>query len=74
MSVTRRDDAPSRSVTEVGPGDYIKIGSHWKRIHENSAQGSRAPRNWTILTEDGMAFGEWRINRFAKAEDMRPRS
>lgn len=74
MSVTRRDDAPSRSVTEVGPGDYIKIGSRWKRVEANSAEGASHLRSWSVRTEDGMIHDMWSINRYAKAEDMQERS
>lgn len=65
-----RLSAPSRSVTEVGPGDYVKIGRRWERISANSAQGTeRAPREWTVHTDNGR-YGMWSINRYAKAEDL----
>lgn len=70
----RRHDAPDRSVTDVGPGDYVKIGSHWERIAHNSAHGAeRTPRDWTVRTEGGSSYGMYNINRYAKAEDMERR-
>lgn len=65
-----RPDAPSRSVTEVGRGDYVKVGSRWERIESNSAAGApRTPRDWTVQTEGG-TYGMYGINRYAKAEDL----
>lgn len=62
---------PSRSVTEVGPGDFVKVGSQWERIVSNSAHGAqRTPREWTVTTERG-SYGMYSINRYAKAEDMK---
>lgn len=70
----RDTSAPSRSVTDVGPGDYVKIGSHWERIRSNSAHGAeQTPRSWTVTTEGGGSYGMYGINRYAKAEDMRER-
>jgi hypothetical protein len=66
-----RPDAPSRSVTDVGPGDYVKIGRSWEKITSNSAHGAeRTPRDWTVRTEDGGSHGMYGINRYAKAEDL----
>lgn len=73
--ITRKPDAPpSRSVAEVGPGDYVKIGSRWERIAHNSAAGAeRTPRDWSVRTESGASYGMWSINAYAKAEDMEQR-
>ncbi len=66
-----KSDAPSRSAMDVGPGDYVKIGSQWKRISANTAAGAeRTPRNWTVTTEDGGSYDMWSINRYAKREDL----
>lgn len=62
-------DAPPRTVTDVGPGDYVKIGSHWEKVEHNSAHGAESPRDWTVRTERG-AHGMWGINRYAKAGDL----
>lgn len=68
---TRRSDAPSRSATDVGPGDYVKIGSSWQKIASNSAHGAeRTPREWTVRTEGGGSHGMYGINAYAKHEDM----
>lgn len=64
-------DAPSRSVTDVGKGDFVKIGTQWREIHSNTAAGAqRTPRNWTVTTTDGGSHGMHGIRRYAKAEDM----
>jgi len=66
-----KEGAPSRGVTEVGPGDYVKIGSRWERITSNTAQGApHTPRSWTVQTEGGGSYGMYRIDRYAKAEDL----
>lgn len=64
-------EASSRSVTEVGPGDFVKVGNEWKAIRSNTAYGAeRTPRNWTVTTEDGGVYDMWGINLYAKAEDL----
>ena len=69
-----KDQSSSRSVTDVGPGDYVQIGSRWKKISSNSASGaSHTPRSWTVTTEDGGGYGMFGINRYAKAEDLEDR-
>lgn len=61
----------ARSVTEVGPGDYVKIGNVWKPITTNTAWGdSLTPRTWTVTTEDGERYDMWSINAYAKREDI----
>lgn len=61
----------SRDVTEVGRGDYVKIGQHWKKIEANTASGQvRTPKSWTVRTTDGAEYGMFQINRYAKAEDI----
>ena len=50
-------DTPVRSVTEVGPGDFVKVGKEWRRIAINTAEGS-------MLDEIG-------IDLYAKAEDLK---
>ena len=74
--VTRRADAPGRDVTDVGPGDYVKVGSRWERIESNSAHGAERAHDawpWTVRTENGRSYGGFSINRYAKAEDMETR-
>lgn len=66
-----KNDAPSRSVTDVGPGDYVKIGTQWKQISSNSAEGaSHTPRHWDVKTTDGGSYGMFNVNRYAKKEDI----
>ncbi len=72
----RRKDAPNRSVTEIGSGDYVKVGSRWERVVSNSDHGAAQPQrdgNWRITTESGRTITGWSANRYAKAEDMEPR-
>ncbi len=70
--MTLKSDAPTRSVMHVGPGDYVKIGSEWRRISSNTAFGDeRTPRSWTVTTEDGRNYTMFDINLYAKAEDLR---
>jgi hypothetical protein len=58
------------SVTEVGPGDYVKIGSQWKEIRTNSAHNAPyTPREWTVTTTDGQTHGMFGINAYAKKEE-----
>ena len=65
-----RSDAPSRGIGEIGTGDFVKIGSEWKEVSFNSAQGTRLPKSWTIRTTDGGSYDMFDVNRYAKAEDM----
>ncbi len=68
-----KNNTPTRSVTDVGAGDYVKIGQRWTKIASNSAAGSPAtPRNWEVKTEDGGQYGMYNINLYAKAEDLEP--
>lgn len=72
MSETRpRPYAPTRSVHEAGPGDYVKTAAGWERIASNTAFGTRVtPKSWTVRTEGGALHGMWDIYAYAKAEDM----
>lgn len=71
MSKRLKSDAPSRSVQDVGPGDYVKIGSHWEKVTSNTAQGAEhTPKSWSVRTESGREHGMFGINRYAKAEDL----
>jgi hypothetical protein len=65
-----KSDAPFRGPTDVGIGDFVKIGAQWKRIKSNTAIGDSHPRTWVIRTEDGLRYGPVNINRYAKAEDL----
>lgn len=62
----------TRSVTEVGPGDFVKVGTEWKEISHNSAAGAeRTPKSWSVRTTDGGSYGMYDIRRYAKREDPR---
>jgi hypothetical protein len=65
-------DAPARSITEVGIGDYIKIADgSWVRIAYNSAFGAGStPRTWIVRSEHGGVFTMYQILRYAKAADF----
>lgn len=64
-------NAPSRTVIEIGAGDFVKIGQKWKKVVANTAEGSKSiPKEWTVRTENGGTYSMWNINRYAKSEDM----
>lgn len=65
-----KKDAPQRSVTDVGQGDYVKIGTVWKPIAENNAGAPKTSTHRNIRTADGGRYSMWDVNRYAKAEDM----
>ena len=70
----QKRNAPSRSVLEVGPGDFVKVGKKnkkWVEVKSNTAFGLEdVPRSWDILTVDGKQYGMFDIWRYAKAVDM----
>jgi hypothetical protein len=71
MSLKLKKDAPSRNVTQVGRGDYIKVNGRWEQITSNSAFGAeRPPRSWTVRTEAGNSYDLYHIDLYAKAEDL----
>lgn len=61
----------ARSVTEVGPGDWVKVNGRWERILTNSAHRQKLPRHWTITTVQGGTYGMWDIDLYAKEGDQR---
>lgn len=70
--MTLRSDAPVRNVTEVGPGDYVKLDEGWLKIITNTAHNMlRTPRSWTIAVEGGREVGMYEIYRYARLEDFR---
>lgn len=70
MHMNRNPHSPNRDVTEVDPGDYIKVGDRRLPIVTNSAyQSSSLPHSWEIVTGEG-TYGMYDIYRYAKAEDM----
>jgi len=68
----QRPRAPTRSCTDVGSGDYVKIGSQWKKIVSNTAEGHTHPprEGWTVTTEDGRSWSMYDVLLYAKAEDL----
>ena len=61
----------TRSVTEVGPGDFVKVGQKWEKILTNSAHGAeRTPREWSITTTSGGTYGMYHVSAYAKASDL----
>ena len=67
----RLDASADRSVTDVGPGDFVRDRrGRWLRIDSNTAHGAeRTPRDWSIVAE-GRRLGMFDIRRYAKAEDL----
>lgn len=69
-----KSDAPSRSCTDVGPGDFIKVGPGWVEIESNTAHGQpRTPRDWAVTDVNGVRHSMFGINRYAKAGDLEER-
>lgn len=61
----------ARGVTEVGPGDYIKVCGAWVKIESNTAFGQKqTPKDWTIKDANGGAYGMFDVSRYAKADDL----
>jgi hypothetical protein len=72
--VKRDSAAQARSVTEVGPGDFVRpVGEGpWQEIASNSAYGAeKLPREWVVTLIDGRRIGMWGIGAYAKREDLR---
>lgn len=70
----RDSTAQARSVTEVGPGDFVRpVGEGpWQEIASNSAYGAeKLPREWVVTLVDGRRIGMWGIGAYAKREDLR---
>jgi hypothetical protein len=74
-----KDESVGRKATEVGPGDYVKVGQTWMKIEENTAHGASPPdsyvmpRTWTVKAENGQSYSPFEIGRYAKAEDIEDR-
>lgn len=60
---------PMRSIDEVGRGDFVKVGTTWKKI-TSITPGGRFRRDQTIRTADGCQYNMGDINRYGKAEDF----
>ena len=64
-------EAPIRNVTEVGPGDFVRIGRQWIEILSNTAHGApELPKSWSIECDDGNCYGMFSVDRYAKQEDF----
>lgn len=60
----------SRSVTDVGKGDFVKVNGRVLQIASNSAAGaSHTPRHWEIVTTDGRTLSGLDIERYYRAGD-----
>lgn len=69
-----RSDAPSRGVSDIDTGDYVKIGSNWEQVASRSGDARTNPKgDWSVTTVDGRSHSGWGINRYAKAEDLETR-
>jgi hypothetical protein len=67
-----RTEGVSRSITEVGRGDFIKIGDgRWKEILDNPGMGSSGIAGWLITTTDGSTYDMYDIRAYARAGDFR---
>ena len=73
--VRLKPGAPGRKVTEVGPGDYLKVEGAWMEIAASSAYGLvNTPREWYIRTVRDGIFKADQIERYARAEDLEAHS
>jgi hypothetical protein len=65
----RQLEVGARSVTDVGRGDFVKVGGEWKQItRAEVTKVDRRPREWRIETADG-TYGMYEIELYAKAGD-----
>lgn len=67
----------SRSITEVGPGDYVKVGdNYYEKIESISGVGSDGRLNkpseggFSVTTESGRTVSMWSARSYHKKEDM----
>ena len=68
----------SRSITEVGPGDFVKVGpgrfEEIARIEKD--YGDRpptpktTPKRWTVVTTSGRRVSMWQARSYYKKEDL----
>lgn len=66
-----REDAPVRSCTEVGRGDYVQTKQGWRKIRRNTAfRRWFIPKTWTVEIEDGSELGVFDCLRYAKPCDL----
>lgn len=67
----------SRSITEVGPGDYVKVGGRYEEIAGiEKDYGDREPRQgvvpkrWTLITTSGRRVDMFHAHSYHKKEDL----
>lgn len=59
------------SVSQAGPGDFIKVKNVWKKIKSNTAyMKTPVPDRWSVETTDGTVYGMFEIELCSKAKDM----
>ena len=60
------------SVSETGPGDYIKVANGvWKEVSTNTAFSDRKARRWIVTTTDGRSYGMYDIYAYMTAREYR---
>lgn len=59
----RKPDAPVRADDEVGIGDFVQVAEGWKRL-------AAKPANLCVRTQDGCEYSQYKVMRYAKAEDL----
>lgn len=59
----RKKSAPVRADYEVSVGDFVLVASGWKRL-------AAKPANLRVRTQDGCEYSQYRVLRYAKAEDL----
>ena len=68
----------ARSITEVGPGDYVKVGpNRYEEIaHIEKEYDDRLPlpgvipKRWTVITTSGRHIGMFKAGSYHKKEDL----
>lgn len=71
MTKTLKNESTLRAAAEVGKGDFVKVRGVWKKIASNTATGLPATKYGRICTTDGGEYSMWKVNRYAKAKDMK---
>lgn len=65
------------SINEVGPGDYVKVGSgryekiaRIEKTYHPDFPNSAVPRSWTVVTENGQRVGMFEARSYHKKEEL----
>lgn len=63
-----------RTIHEVGPGDYVKVGRRYKKIKRvvkrPDPDSPEKLKSWTVITDDGKRISMYAVTSFHKKEEM----